>query len=354
LLPIYYLIIEPKPTSIKLINPFTYLKNLKYLPAQAVSILIATAVPLLAYFLFHYIHFGNILPNTFYAKSSSSFCLGNFIHYAFFIIPTVLLLYLNDRIKLAIFVAIMFGAMALSYSTSSLQMDYAGRFAFHIFAPIYAFWIYFASKLDGHVFISLHDDFIDAVSVKRQLLFSYISLFFLIFFTYISSHGLLNIATYYPRGLHSHAEFGKVLNRISDRYGIRSLAIGDAGMAPYYSDINVLDIVGLGSATVARHGISPSILDKYKVDVIAFFANKDGIKFNDYNQQAVYDWAVSNNFKEIGDIYWRPDYMLRIYSRKPINEIEHLCKTSKYFNDIPDRNLLKEAICYPPWKYWIG
>ncbi len=271
-----------------------------------------------------------------------------------FIIPTFLLMYSNGRIKLGIFIAIMFGAMALSYSTSNLQMDYAGRFAFHIFAPIYVFWIYFTSKLDGHVFISLHDDFMDTVSIKQKQFFTLISFSFLAVFTYISSSGLPHLVTYYQRALHSHAELGKVINRISERYGIRSIAIGDAGMAPYYSDINVLDIVGLGSSTVARHGISPSILDKYQVDIIAFFASKDGIRLNDYNQQIVYDWAVSNKFKEIGDIYWQRDYMLRVYSRNNIYEIDNLCKMSKYFNNVPNWKLLKETVCYPPWKYWIG
>lgn len=352
LLPLYYLVIEPRMTAGSAFrNPFAYISGIKLSPVKAVKVLGLLVIPLAAYFLFHSIYFGSILPNTFYVKSGGSYGVVPFIKFIFFAAPIVTLLFLK-RIKLAFVAGIMFCAMAISYSTSNLMMDYSGRFAFHIFAPVYIFMVYLVSNLDGRIHISAHKDLTPELSVGLESFSKYCLLIFLIAFAAISSNELLHVATYYPRALVSHAELGKTINRISKKYGLRAFSFGDAGMAAYYSNINALDNGGLGSSAITKRGVSKSLLDKYQIDLVAFHTGPGGIRLGDYHQEPIYEWAISNNFQVNCDIYWEPDYTIRIYAKRSFDEIMEVCSESKKRNNVTDRELLSKAVITPPWKFW--
>ena len=160
------------------------------------------------------------------------------------------------------------------------------------------------------------------------------------------------MASYYPRALDSHAELGKVLNRVAKRENIKSFSLGDAGMAAYLSGLIALDTIGLGSQAVIRHGVDSKLLDQYGVDLIAFHARPDRIWTGDYYQQEILNWAGKNNFKELCNIYWKSDYTLGIYARNDIPEIFDICECSKKQNNVSDRLYLKKTILLPPWHYW--
>jgi hypothetical protein len=123
-------------------------------------------------------------------------------------------------------------------------------------------------------------------------------------------------------------------------------------MAAYYSKTIALDNIGLASMAVARTGLDASLLDTYRPDLIAFHATPKGIRLEDYNQQSIHDWALSHDFRELCDIYWRPDYTIRLYARQPIVELTRLCAISKVRNNLSNLQMYQRALLLPPWKYW--
>ena len=88
-------------------------------------------VPLAFYFVFHKLHFGSSLPNTFYIKSGKILSIFSLIWLSFLALPLFILIPLR-KFRLFVFSFLMFGAMIISYSTSELQMNYNQRFTFHI------------------------------------------------------------------------------------------------------------------------------------------------------------------------------------------------------------------------------
>lgn len=352
LLPLYLLISETetrKHTAI--FNPLKYYSEIKIQPIKAGIAAVILAIPLFGYLLFHYLYFGSALPNTFYIKRSGSFSLLNFIKFAFFLFPILPLLFVI-KIKQILLMVGIFGAMIISYSTSDLQMDYSGRFAFHIFVPIYIYATYVASTADGKIYVSAYNDLRNQVIITYNALAKGALLFYLAAFFLISDNMRVYAATYYPRALISHAELGKTINHIAGKYGLRAYSFGDAGMAAYHSRINALDNIGLGSSAVAKTGVNASLLEKYHIDLIVFHADSKDIQLEVANQKQIYDWAIKNQFAELCDIYWRKDHILKVYSKRPISEITELCAKSKQHNDVEDYDLLKKVVLVPPWNFW--
>ncbi len=357
LVPLYFSISEPVGLDIRKVGLRNYLGTLTFLPFRFVRALIALAFPLAIYLWFHHQHFGSALPNTFYVKLAGSFSPQNFVIFALFVLPTAVLLPVAvlcwfGRIKLALMMAMLFGAMVVDYSASNLTMNYSGRFAFHIFVPAYLFFVYLASRLTGRLYISSSTESREPIALSQSTAAKGVLLFGLAAFAMISDNFSPRGATYYPRALAAHAALGKAIHRVAVKEGIRAFSLADAGMAAYQSDIDAFDSIGLASSAVARKGIDPALLDKYKVDLVVFHATAEGIRLDVFNQQKVYDWAVANGFKALCDIYFEKDYLLKVYARKPIAEIADVCATSKTMNDVTDRALFKSAVLVPPWKFW--
>jgi hypothetical protein len=357
LLPLYFLLSEPRAPEGSRPGLRQYIRSIRLSPSRFAITLACLAVPLAAYFWFHHHQFGSALPNTFYVKLAGSFSPQNFVIFALFVLPVAvllpvaLLLYFG-RIRLALMMGAVFGAMVLNYAASNLQMNYAGRFAFHIFVPVYLFFVYLASQLTGRLYISGSRDFRAPITLGQSAAAKGLLLCGLSAFAMISDNFSSRGVTYYPRLLFAHAALGQAIHQIAAKDGIRAFSLADAGVAAYRSDINALDSIGLGSSAVARNGLQPALLDKYKVDLVVFHATAEGIRLDVFNQQKIYDWAIANNFRELCDIYWQKDYILKVYSRKPIPEISEVCAVSKVKNNVTDRALFKSAIQVPPWKFW--
>ena len=352
LLPLYFLVDEPdNPVGSIFRKPFFYFASYKLRILRAVYCALALGVPLLVYFGYHQLHFGSALPNTFYIKSGAQFNLAAFLKFLFFLSPLLVLFFLG-RVKLALLMLALLGAMALTYSTSALQMDFSGRFSFHIFAPVYIFLVYLSSKADGVIHINASNLLPRGFSISRHLASNVLILIFLGAFTLVSDFFSSYATTYYSRGLDSHAKLGKVLNQISETHKIRAFSLGDAGMAAYHSKIDALDNVGLGSSAIARGGVTDELLDKYGVDLIALYATPGGVNLSVYRQQELFDWATKRGFKEQCDIYWHPDYALRIYAKTAIDEITALCASSQRANNRPSSDMFKASFIHAPWQYW--
>lgn len=351
-IPLYFFAAEPRKSISEIIQqPKNYFQEFQFRPIEATILFFSLAIPLGIYFCFHKIHFSSALPNTFYIKSKLHLEIINLLHFSLFLIP-ILGLILLARLKLTLLMAAFFGAMVLIYSTSDLQMNYAGRFAFHIFAPIYIFSIYVSSRVKEVFYFSNIKYFHKSLKIKYSILINFLAIFFLIIFAKISENTSTFLATYYPRAIFSHAELGKVIHNMAATYNIRAFALGDAGMAAYHANINSLDIVGLGSAEIAKRGMSHDLLDRYQIDLIAFYANKQSIILNQYNQKIIYDWSIKNGLIELCDIYWQKDYTLRIFARNQIKEIQEICHNTEILNSRLDKEMLSDAIINPPWIFW--
>ena len=271
----------------------TYLGAVSFSPTRFAVMSIVLALPLMAYFWFHLHHFGSALPNTFYVKLAGSFSPQNFLIFALFVLPTAVLVPVAalcwfGRIKLAVVMAILFGAMVIDYSASNLTMNYSGRFAFHIFVPVYLFFVYLASRLTGRLYISGSTDSRAPIALDQSIAAKGVLLCGLAAFAMISDNFSSRGATYYPRALVAHAALGKAIHRVAARDGIRAFSLADAGMAAYQSEIDAFDSIGLASSAVVREGLDPALLDKYKIDLVVFHATAEGIRLDVFNQQKVY------------------------------------------------------------------
>jgi hypothetical protein len=312
--------------------------------------LLALGIPLASYFLFHHLYFGSALPNTFYAKSGAIFSARELVKFSLFLAPLLLLLPLY-KLKLFIFSSAFFSAMAVSYAKSYLMMDYGARFAFHIFVPIYCLLVYVAATQRSKT-LKIDIDADRLLQCGADKFIKTILVFFILCFAFTSGIRAIGLFTYYPRLLDTHGEFGKLLATISTKYKIGSVLIGDAGIAAYHSKLNVLDIVGLGSASVVKDGVSPKVIDSYGVDVIAFYATPDSIQWPLFSQHVIYKWVENNGFYYLCDLYWRHDYTFKIYAKQSLPEVESLCAATKKNHDVPDEQYFKNMMYVPPWKYW--
>lgn len=307
------------------------------------------AIPLVVYFAFHYLYFGSALPNTFYAKSGSSFAPKEFIKYLFFISPIFLLILVN-KYKIFLFSIIFLLMVAYKYSTSYLVMDYSGRFAFHIFIPVYCLIIYVGTDLKSKK-VSLNIDKEQLINASLEVVIKYILTAYVAVFLLTSGVRPISLFNAYPRALDAHAAFGKLLLEQSAKNN-HVLVMGDAGIAPYHFNFMTLDSAGLASSEIVHKGVSAELLDKYGVDIIAFYAQPQSIQWSLYSQQIIYDWAIKNNFQFICDLYWTPEYLFKIYAKYKIQGLNTLCQESKNLNNVSEKIYFKNNYLIPPWRYW--
>jgi hypothetical protein len=71
-----------------------------------------------------------------------------------------------------------------------------------------------------------------------------------------------------------------------------------------------------------------------------------------YRQGQLLSWAQKMGMGKIGELYWRPDYVLAIYAKRKMPEIEEVCINSRRINSIPDAEMRRATLPTPPWFYW--
>lgn len=312
-------------------------------------------LPLAVYFAWHLVLFGCALPNTFYAKADGVLRVKSAIGLLLFTTPLWLLV-LHRLWPLMGVVVALFGGMILSYATSDLQMNYSGRFAFHIFVPAYAFGLYL---------FSLNEVQSDGKSRERQnsagklvpllarpgvLKFALVILL-ATFFIYSGKWPAYS-ATYYQRALSSHAALGKRIKTVAKKYNVKAFSVGDAGMLAYHADVTVLDNVGLASARLTRGKGGDELFELYQLDMAIFYTKNGAPDLEVYRQGNLFRWATSKGMRKVGDLYWQPDYILSVYAKQAMPEISEVCETSRRLNSIQDHEMRWATLPIPPWTYW--
>ena len=307
------------------------------------------------YFAWHIYLFGSALPNTFYVKSGGEIKLGNIIRFLIFASPLLLIFRLRYWPLLGV-AAILFGGMILTYSTSQLMMNYASRFAFHIFAPSYVFGLYLIYQNNSDGYFQKKSTCKVGSTLGQFCLIKPLLLAVLIVFTFDNKRtgGFTEIITWYPRYLTAHAELGRTIKAVTSKYELKGFSCADAGMIAYHADIVAFDNVGLASARLARGESIEKLFSVYDNNIIIINTRPtDGLPIMEkFHQKEIFKWMENKKFKKVGDLHSIVRVPFAVYANRDMPEIAEVLKVSRQKNDITDEQMLKETLLLPPWTYW--
>lgn len=335
-----------------LVPAFVFLTAQRDRIAQTLRTGIPIFLLLCFYFGTHYWHFGGLLPNTFYAKSFTEFSDIDTIKLILSLSPLLALALLPGKATFVL-VVVYSVTLVIKYTTSTLAMNYGDRFVFHIFGPLYLYAVY---KLDRHVISANPSDSSPSrqrsAQRRRHALTAWL---FICAFTagfYYDTFSYIRFINYTPRLLSVHGEFGHVLRELSEQDRIDAFAMGDAGLAPFHSSIPVLDLLGLGSRSVTKGGITQGLIRQYEPDVIVIYANRERVLDRPTWHDALLEYAKYENFLGSCRLHVDNYERLVVHSRVPHPEIEALCAKTEARNNVVPSVFLRRHIAQPPWHFW--
>ena len=118
-----------------------------------------------------------------------------------------------------------------------------------------------------------------------------------------SLDGMIRAQNSYGAGISNYKAFGTLLSEYNNQHEL-TLAIGDAGTVPYYSDWQVIDLFGLNSKEVAFGSVPlfKLVFEQQPVDLILLSvgANPNRISDEHAGAQNLYDEAVRNGMARLG------------------------------------------------------
>lgn len=277
------------------------------------SLIMLLIIPGFIYFIWRWNYFGWILPNVFYVKvghfSKGMFWLLNTLIKINVVMLSILLSYYfiskNEILikKSYRYFLIFFFVSIMPYSLSKLMMDYADRFLYHLL-PVLLLMMGFC----------LHHLLFEMDNRMTFYIKSVICLLILLPIVFYHPDKIGYYGLYGPNLNRCHVYLGKLLNNLSIPNSYRSLAVGDAGAIPYYSDWDSLDFIGLNDERIA-HGGDPAERILIRKPTIVIIYSKDGI--NPIKKQFGLEIdKIELQYNFIGSIKWNPNYFLLIYIRK--------------------------------------
>jgi hypothetical protein len=108
---------------------------------------------------------------------------------------------------------------------------------------------------------------------------------------------------FYGAGISNYKTFGTLLSKYNNRHEL-TVAIGDAGTVPYYSDWQVIDLFGLNSTEVAFGTIplNELVFEKQSADLILLSvgANPNRISDEHAGAQNLYNEALAHGMAHLG------------------------------------------------------
>ena len=104
---------------------------------------------------------------------------------------------------------------------------------------------------------------------------------------------------------------------------------------------------------VAHQGLTAEIIEAYSPGLVLFHSRPNGVRVEDNNQQPLLEWATDRGYFYLCEVYWHPDYTIRIYSTSQAPEITRVCASSERANNVLDLEfLLRSNGTIPPWRFW--
>lgn len=277
--------------------------------------------------------FGEALPNTFFVKSGQYFFNGSFFLWLLALLPLVPLAMLKLW-KVVIFAVAFYLPVVFNYSTSYLAMDYAGRFAFQVYAPLALLAIYVLALKENRERLAmlLNRRLVSVASIAIALGLLVPTL----------SPAISDVTVYYPRLQAVHGELGRVVKALGREGVVHATAMGDAGLFAFESGLPNLDIRKLGTHLGAIHGVERELVEQYGVDfaVISDYSIADGV---------MRPYVLRQNLVHVCDAYISPTYVMEIWTRKADPRLISVCENSKKYSvETQDFSSLGSA----PWNDW--
>jgi hypothetical protein len=271
----------------------------------------------LAYYIWRTLHYGFLFPMPFYQKSIQH-TINRFYLLIFNIVSSwhyLLCGYLlyraskkNTFIKFVFWIC--YGLFFVLYAFSFLQMNYADRFAYQLFFPLFVFVIMHLQEFD----------------LLQQIRIKYTTSFLVLLLltdgiasdtTHESMYNNATSSFYLPR---AHYTIAKHVNRLNNKN--ITVLFGDAGMLPYYAHVNCIDLHGLADNFLSRNKLTPSYFNKVNADIIllgSFHKNREQLKNEIGNTKIVYDLidkdSINYQYKGIA-ITSEKHYFIHCYVHK--------------------------------------
>lgn len=209
----------------------------------------------LAYFFWRYAFFEKLLPNTFYVKMHGGSLAENIKSEQFVILLGITSICALRLIRSPIFFPLLLISSYVGVNlTSDMQMNYCHRFGYHLIIPI----ALHAAK-QSLAFLEMMKPTSES-STRTNAVRLAIALLFLFSAKTFSFRSALQILDYYPSAISSHKKLGQALSEAKLANSI--IAVGDAGLIPYYSGLPTIDFIGLASSEIGTwfsHGIEPTL-----------------------------------------------------------------------------------------------
>lgn len=122
-----------------------------------------------------------------------------------------------------------------------------------------------------------------------------------------SLNDLIRNQNFYGDGISSYKALGTLLSEYNNRHEM-TLAIGDAGTVPYYSDWQVIDLFGLNSREVAFGSVPvfSLVFEQQPADLIVLSVGPNPGRISDEHAgaQRLYNEAVQRGMARIGTFAW--------------------------------------------------
>lgn len=282
--------------------------------------------PGLIYFLWRYLYFGWLLPNTFYVKFGQPFdgiewfsrSISSLVG---FIVITILAHIIlarqkrNNLLALLLYIIFLIAAI-LPYLMSNLMMNYMNRFLFHVLPVIFVILVLSLYKI-GEI---VPKEYIKRLGVKVIfLLVICICIFPLL---HKDKTELAHMALYEAHLKNAHIALANALKQSEINQDLRSLAVGDAGAIPYYSKWTSYDFVGLNDEFAAHNPRRKTqyFRDKKPSILILYATNPNEISSYQFGLQAD---SMLPDYNKIAFIQWFPNYYLAVFIRQDLDAMTY-------------------------------
>ncbi len=281
------------------------------------------------YFIWRFVYYGNLFPNTFYAKKMLLGGLSDiliFNKYAFiFILSALFLFALEKRSKLHYYLLCII--ILLNLTVLNIKTIMGFNFRFLIPTAPFIYILASPSKETCNLFISKTKNHLN---FWKKSLFALFVLLMLIYplsglFPFNNTKDtMMSGAQRWAEIEHSYEKIGRYLNNYQDKVSGQKIkiAIGDAGGIPYYSKLSTTDLLGLNDNVLSRNRLDYTYVLSIKPKIMMLINDNDKIFENNYDFALSYllvnsrefqqDYELKSKYKTSGDtwlwIYYSRDF----------------------------------------------